>query len=337
MTPAVQASVVVPTYNRPEVLEECVRALVAQAPETPAYEVIVVDDGSRVDMGTCLESLADTAGRVRYVRHAANMGRSATRNTGIGLAEGEIVLLVDDDVVVGPHYVAAHLAAHRAAGNAHVAVVGNLSFPPEVVRGSNYARYLQSRYLGNRRPGERRGIDLANLHPRFLISAVASMRREDLRRHAPFDPAMRSYGCEDHVAGRRLTEHGIRIVFAPEATAIHRDSVAVPWHRSKMLETARDGVPVLLRHYPDFLDDTAFRSLLPVTWSTDAPGRILRKVLTRALLNPATLWALERWAQATDGIPGLYVHAVYRALNAGWFLRGRRMRRDGQPLVVYGS
>jgi GT2 family glycosyltransferase len=337
VTDAVRATVIVPTYNRPEVLEECVRALVAQAPDTPAYEVIVVDDGSRVDLSSRLESLPGAARRVRYVRHDTNRGRSATRNSGIDLAEGAIVLLVDDDVVVDPHYVAAHLAAHQAAGDAHVVVVGNLSFPPEVVRASNYARYLQSRYLGYRRPGDRRGIDLANLHPRFLISAVASIRREDLRRHAPFDPAMRSYGCEDSVAGRRLAEQGLRIVFAPEATALHRDSVSVLWHRSKMLETARDGMPVLLRHYPDFLDDTAFRSLLPVDWSTDAPGRILRKVLTRALLNPATLWALERWARATDGMPLLYVHAVYRALNAGWFLRGRRMRQDGQPLVVYGS
>jgi glycosyltransferase involved in cell wall biosynthesis len=337
MTSAVRASVVVPTYNRPEVLEECVRALVAQAPDTPAYEVIVVDDGSRADLGARLESLAGAAVRVRYVRHDTNRGRSATRNTGIDLAEGEIVLLVDDDVVVAPHYVSAHLAVHQAAGNAHLVVIGNLSFPPDVVRGSNYGRYLQSRYLGYRRPGDRRGIDPANLHPRFLISAVASMRREDLRRHAPFDAAMRSYGFEDSVAGRRLTGQGLRIVFAPEATAFHRDSVAVPWHRSKMLETARDGVPVLLRHYPDFLDDTAFQSLLPVDWSTDAPGRILRKLLTRAVLNPATLWALEQWAQATDGMSWLYMHAVYRALNAGWFLRGRRMRRDGQPLVVYGS
>jgi GT2 family glycosyltransferase len=337
MTPAMQASVVVPTFNRPEVLEECVRALMAQAPDTPPYEVIIVDDGSRVDMSTRLESLAGAAGSVRYVRHDANQGRSATRNTGIALAEGEIVLLVDDDVVVGPRYIAAHLAAHQAAGDAHVVVIGNLSFPPDVVHGSNYGRYLQSRYLGYRRSGDRRGIDPANLHPRFLISAVASVRRKDLRRYAPFDPAMRSYGCEDSVAGRRLTEQGLRIVFAPEATAIHRDSVSVLWHRSKMLETARDGVPVLLRHYPDFLNDTAFRSLLPVDWSTDTPGGILRKLLTRALLNPATLWALERWAQATDRMSGLYVHAVYRALNAGWFLRGRRMRRDGQPLVVYGS
>ncbi len=131
MTSPVRASVVVPTYNRPDVLEECVRALVAQAPDTPAYEVIVVDDGSRVDLSSLIESLAGAARRVRYVRHDTNRGRSATRNTGIDLAEGEIVLLVDDDVVVAPRYVAAHLAVHEAAGDAHLVVVGNLSFPPK--------------------------------------------------------------------------------------------------------------------------------------------------------------------------------------------------------------
>lgn len=334
---SILASVIVPSYNRPERLAECVRALLAQTPDTPPYEVIVVDDASRVSPAALLESLPAGAAPVRLVRHEMNQGRSATRNRGIREAAGEIVLLVDDDVVVGRGYVAAHLAAHHAAGQTPVAVVGNLSFPAEVVGRSNYARYLQSRYLGFRRPDERGGIDPADLHPRFLISAVASIRREDLRRYRPFDDAMRSYGCEDHVAGQRLAEQGVRIVFAPEATAIHHDSVALEWHRNKMLETARDGVPVLLEHYPSFLDQTAFQTLLPVDWRADPPGRILRKSLTRAALNRATLWALERWAAATDRRPALYLHATYRALNAGWFIRGRRMRRDGRPLVVYGG
>jgi glycosyltransferase involved in cell wall biosynthesis len=337
VTVALRASVVVPTYNRAGLLAECIRALVEQAPDTPPYEVIVVDDGSREDPEPRLRALPNTADRVRLVRHPANRGRSATRNTGIGLARGEVILLVDDDVIVSPGYVAAHLAAHRAAGDEHVVAVGNLSFPDDVVRGSNYARYLQSRYLGFRRPDERAGIDPANLHPRYMISAVASVRREDLLRSTPFDEAMRSYGCEDHVAARRLAERGLRIVFAAAATAIHQDSVAVRWHRSKMLETARDGVPVLLDHYPDFLEGTAFQSLLRVDWRHDRAGRILRKSLTRALLNPATVWALERWAIATDRVPPLYLHGVYRALNAGWFLRGQRMRRDGRPIVVYGE
>jgi GT2 family glycosyltransferase len=340
MSPDLAATVVIPTFNRPAALEACGAALLSQNPDTPPYEVVIVDDGSSdpgvTGAGERLAAAAGRAVRVRYVRHAGNRGRSATRNTGIGLAEGEVVLLVDDDVVVGPGYVAAHLAAHRAAGPDHVAVVGNLSFPAEVVERSNYARYLQSRYLGFRRPAERDGIDPADLHPRYLISAVASVRREDLARSAPFDDAMRSYGCEDHVAGRRLAERGVRIVFAPAASALHHDSVALDWHRNKMLETARDGVPRLLAHYPDFLDGTAFQALLPVDRRTEGTAAILRKALIRGALNPATVWGLECWARLTDAVPGLYVHAVYRALNAGWFLRGRRLRPGGRPLVVYG-
>lgn len=335
MTGPVDVTVVVPTYNRPAVLEECVRALLSQAPNAPPYEIIVVDDCSRVDPGPRLRSLAGGDARLRFVRHEVNRGRSATRNTGIRAATGGIVLLVDDDVVVGPDYVGAHVAVHRAAGEAHLAVVGHLSYPPQLTASSNYARYLQSRYLGFRRPQERDGIDLTNLHPRFLITAVASARRDDLLHHAPFDESMRSYGCEDHVAAVRLVERGLRVVFAPGATAIHRDSVAVPWHKAKMLETARDGVPVLLEHCPTFLDESAFRDLLPVDWRRDGPARIVRKAAVRAFLNPAMRWALERWAIATDSAPRLYLHAAYRALNAAWFLQGLRMKRDGRPLVVY--
>lgn len=340
MSLGLAASVVVPTFNRPAALEACGAALLAQEPGTQPYEVVIVDDGSSdpavARVAERLVSDPGSAVRVRYVRHPRNQGRSATRNTGIGLAEGEVVLLLDDDVVVAPAYVAAHLAAHRDAGPAHVAVVGNLSFPPAVVERSNFARYLQSRYLGSRRPEERRGIDPNDLHPRYLLSAVASVRREDLTTHAPFDDAMRSYGCEDHVAARRLADRGVRIVFAPAASAVHHDSVALEWHRNKMLETARDGVPVLLSHYPDFLEGSAFQALLPVDRRGDGPGVVIRKVLVRAALNPATVWLLERWARWTDAAPSLYVHAVYRALNAGWFLQGRRLRPGGQPLVVYG-
>jgi hypothetical protein len=126
-------------------------------------------------------------------------------------------------------------------------------------------------------------------------------------------------------------------VFAPAASAVHHDSVALDWHRNKMMETARDGVPVLLSHYPDFLQGTAFEALLPMDRRTDGPAALVRKGLLRAALNPATLWALEQWARRTDAVPGLYFHPVYRALNAAWFLRGRRLRQGGRPLVVYGG
>ena len=80
--------------------------------------------------GEAVQRIARTDARVSYLRHDTNQGRSATRNTGIRQARGDIVLLVDDDVVVDPGYVKAHLDAHAAAEPAAVAVIGDLRFPP---------------------------------------------------------------------------------------------------------------------------------------------------------------------------------------------------------------
>ena len=333
MTP--EATVVVPTYNRSAVLERCLAALLRQAEGTPTYEIIVVDDGSRDDTPARVEAVADP--RVEYVRHETNRGRSATRNTGLRRARGAIVVMVDDDIIVEPGYLRAHLAAHAAAGEEHVAVIGNLSFPEDVVRASNLAKYLQSRYLGHRPLSPRLGVDPDNLHARFLGSGITSIRRADLEAVGLFDEAGRSYGYEDHVLGRRLHEMGVRMLFAPDARAIHLDSVTIPWYRAKMREAGRDGLPYLRERCPEFLAETSLAALAPVDWSRDRGRLLARKLALGGLLNPAVMWALESWARATDGIGVLSAGLVYRALSAGWVMEGARLPRGGPPLVQYGA
>jgi GT2 family glycosyltransferase len=331
MKPA--TTVIVPTYQRHELLERCLRALLDQVPSTPPYEVVVVDDCSSPETGEVVRRVAGTDPRVTYLRHEVNRGLSASRNTGIRAARGEIVLFVDNDVVVEPDYVAAHLRAHAEAGEP-VAVIGNLSFPPEVLAESNYARYLQSRYLGGRSSQALRRLGPTDLHPRFLIGAVCSLRRVDLLAVGPYDDSIRYYGCEDHILAHALRRTGVRIRYAPDARALHHDSVAMSWHRAKLQETARNGIPALLRHAPDFIEGTGYADLLPPD-RRDPAGRIARKLLLRAGLNPLTLRLLEAWASATDRIGVLYVPPVCRALSAGWFLQGLRLSPGGPRLVVY--
>ncbi len=331
------ASVIVPTYNRPDLLERAVRALLNQDSATASYEVVIVDDGSGPDTGAVVRQAAGSDARAVYVRHETNRGRSAARNTGIHHSRGRIILFVDDDVVVERDYVSAHLRAHQAAAPDPLAVIGDLRFPPQVVRASNYAKYLQSRYLGGRDPRALARLGPRDLHPRFLITAACSMRREDLLAAGTFDETIRFYGCEDHILADALRRNGVRIVFAPEARAVHHDTVAIGWYRAKMLEAARDGVPVLLKDAPEFLEETGFGDLLPVNWERDSGARIGRKLALRAALNPLTLVALERWASATDHIGWLYSPLACRALSAGWFLRGLAMASNGPRLVVYGT
>lgn len=328
------ASVIVPTYNRPGVLEQCLRAILVQKAGTPPYEIIVVDDASSDDTGARVAALGG-GDRLHYARHEMNRGLSATRNTGIRLARGRILIFVDDDIVIAPDYVRAHVARHAGAGR--LAVVGNLHYPDSIVERSNCARYLETRGVGHRWDVRRDGLDFDNLHPRYLGGGIHSIRREELLGIGMFDESARFYGYEDHLYAHRVHQAGIRVVLAPEARAMHHDAVTVPWFRAKMLQAGRDGLPLLLQHCPDFLEETALPALLPVDWSRDRGGRLLRKLVVRGALNPVTVSLLERWASRTDHVGSLYCGLVYRALNAGWILEGQRLTRDGRSLVRYGS
>ncbi|UGQ12655.1 glycosyltransferase [Yinghuangia sp. ASG 101] len=80
-------TVVVPAYRRPDELARCLAALAG-------LSVIVVDDGS--PDAASLRDVADAHGAV-LVRHTANRGPAAARNTGLALARSPFVAFVDSD------------------------------------------------------------------------------------------------------------------------------------------------------------------------------------------------------------------------------------------------
>lgn len=84
-------SVIIPTYNREDLLGKALESVLAQT--LPAAEIIVVDDGSS-------DGTAELAGgygnRVRYIRQE-NRGPAAARNRGIGAAGGDLLAFLDSD------------------------------------------------------------------------------------------------------------------------------------------------------------------------------------------------------------------------------------------------
>ena len=89
-------SIVIPTYNYGHFVGEAVESALGQT--WSAREVIVVDDGSTDDTA---ERLASYGTQIHYVRQN-NLGLSAARNTGIRLARGRFVALLDSDDVWHP-------------------------------------------------------------------------------------------------------------------------------------------------------------------------------------------------------------------------------------------
>jgi glycosyltransferase involved in cell wall biosynthesis len=105
-------SVIVPTFNRREMVRRTVETLSAQTFPAERYELIVVVDGS-TDGTVAMLGALKPACRLRVIEQA-NRGPSAARNTGLRAAEAGLVIFIDDDMLCAPELIAAHAAAHEA-------------------------------------------------------------------------------------------------------------------------------------------------------------------------------------------------------------------------------
>src|SRR5512147_2046093 len=89
-------SVIVPTYQRCDSVARLLRALAQQTLAPEEYEVIVGIDGSNDGTREMLETFSASY-RLRYVWQP-NRGRAAACNAAIRLAEGDVLVILDDDM-----------------------------------------------------------------------------------------------------------------------------------------------------------------------------------------------------------------------------------------------
>src|SRR5262249_28898416 len=83
----VRVSVIVPTFNRPDLLQRALASVLAQTYRQ--FEIVVVNDA-----GTDVENIINemnSSGKIVYVRHDRNRGLAASRNTAIRLARGTYI------------------------------------------------------------------------------------------------------------------------------------------------------------------------------------------------------------------------------------------------------
>jgi glycosyltransferase involved in cell wall biosynthesis len=103
-------SVVIPTRNRRRLLALALASVLDQ--RGVRLEVIVVDEASTDDTVEMVRSIADP--RVRLVRHAVPLGKSAARNRGIAESVGDWIAFLDDDDLWAPDKLRLQLQALRA-------------------------------------------------------------------------------------------------------------------------------------------------------------------------------------------------------------------------------
>lgn len=88
-----KVSVVIPTYNRPDLVSRAIDSVLAQSFQD--FEVIVVDDGMEKRSEATVSAFGDK--RIKYIKNESSLGGGGARNVGIKNAQGEFVAFLDDD------------------------------------------------------------------------------------------------------------------------------------------------------------------------------------------------------------------------------------------------
>ena len=94
----IKISVVIPTYNRCDLLTPCILSVAAQDYFLANdFEIIVVDDCSTDNTERVVQSLSSALRNIRYIKCEVKRGANFARNLGVKLAEGDIIFFQDSD------------------------------------------------------------------------------------------------------------------------------------------------------------------------------------------------------------------------------------------------
>ena len=205
-----RVSVVLATYNRPERLLGVIAQLDAQV-GVEGLEIVVVDDGGSV---SAIETLKERPSSLPLrVLRRSNGGPGPARDTGISQAIGDIVLLLDDDMSIGPSFVAQHVQAHDDGADV---VLGHIYSPDQADLALFERFHLDSlaRFVVLHQDGKTAPVGV------HLCTGNVSFRRDAYHRVGGFDLSLRR--CEDRDLGLRFEVAGYRFAFCVDARSEHR-------------------------------------------------------------------------------------------------------------------
>lgn len=244
-------SVIIPTYNRSQLLAYTLDSLLIQNVHKDVFEVIVADDGSSDNTKEVVEKYRERL-NIKYVYQEDKGYRPASaRNLGIINAEGTICFFVDAGVILSEDCVNAHIAIHASHGP-HLAAIGYVygfdqsgKVPvKEMIKPQDPAQtidILRSEGAGHdiRERHYRRCNDkIETLPAPWLLfwTCNVSASRKDLIGIGMFDEQYDGrWGCEDNDVGIRLWQKGVSIHLCRKAESIHYP------HEKNMQQKLEDG------------------------------------------------------------------------------------------------
>jgi glycosyltransferase involved in cell wall biosynthesis len=289
----IEISVVIPTYNRKNILIKCLSALFNQNYPKERYEVIVVDDGSTDGTEELIRKMGIISPcSLRFFKQKKK-GPAAARNLGIKNAQGRLILFTDDDCIADKNLIREHVGLHEIYYNENIAILGYTTWHPEL-RVTPFMYWLehggpQFAYYRLKHGEE------AN----YFYACNISLKRSFMLENGLFDENFPYAAHEDTEIGYRLKKKGLKIIFNKNAVTYHYHPTDVEKYCYRMKIVGRSAVILNKKHpsifqLPSQVQNNSMRSkildiivppLKKLCYLADQKGYKCPSIFMRMILN----------------------------------------------------
>ena len=267
-------SVVIPTYNRREILARTLDTLFAQDFPSDQYEIVVAVDGSTDGTVEIVRALKPAC-PLHIVEHTRNLGQAAARNSAIRIAQGEVIVMIDDDLLCDRLLVKEHVAAHEGA--ASLVVSGPVLTAPDSAPTLATDRLVK---LGQIYPARIRGE-----HPWYQCNGGQniSVQRDLLLACGGFDERLFRMS-EDIDLILRLKNIGARFYFQPGAIVHQLYNKSARQLVDDSIWSGRNPI-ILSRKQPEYRPHCVYAKMS----RSGGPKRLVRWLCSRLPFSPEPL------------------------------------------------
>jgi glycosyltransferase involved in cell wall biosynthesis len=269
-------SVQVPVRNPGAAFAVFLGSLGAQETAITSFELIVVDDGSKVPIADSFDLHPDGCSRVEVIRLEGGGSRARARNAALEASTAPVSFMTDSDLRLASGLLEQHVLSHR---DGLPLVIRGLRINAWSPTSTPWQRWFDTRAGGMDGPP-------APMPWRHFITGNTSLPRSLALGVGGFDEAITRYGGEDTEFGYRLSLAGASFLRDPSLRTWHLDNVTVRRHSEKMHEYGENGLRYTIRKYPELL------GLLGTGWIDRRPGT--RPSPREAVLRVLVLASISR-------------------------------------------
>ena len=301
----VQVSVVIPLYNKKDVIARAIKSVMHQTCQN--FEIIVVNDGSTDAGQDVVSEISDVDARIRLI-YQANAGPGSARNHGLKQATGEYILFLDADDEILPEFL--DTAVKTFADNPDVSVYAASHYRTVSGKKKDFTPYFREYDFPSGNFKLESSMDVYSILGLvwFYHSSTVVCKREVVIKHGGYYDAEKSLFGEDSYLW-------IQVLFNE---VLYCDFTPLGWYHTEDSSLCAGGngkeVPAFLKH-PNKLRESCPEHLRKNLDELFSAFSLLYAVSLLTETNSVIFGLVRAFPRTLNGENGLGIGAVFGALQ----------------------